>query len=201
MSVLDEITWRPTIGDPSVMGWVTVAAYALATAAALAAAGSASRTDPDSRGDELAWLLVAGLMGFLCVNKQLDLQSLVTDLGRVLARRQGWYVDRHHYQKIFIFMLIGGSLVGAGVLAMVFRRFWRQHVLLGLGLVFLLTFVAVRAIGFHHMDILLHTSWAGVRVNWFLEFTGIGLVAGAALRAYGSAGLSPPLGRDQAPPP
>jgi cytochrome bd-type quinol oxidase subunit 2 len=182
--IWQQITWRPTIGDPSVMGWVTVAAYALAAGAALAASTRAERAGDAASRSSLAWLLVAGLMALLCVNKQLDLQSLLTDLGRVLARRQGWYEDRHHMQKLFIFALISGALVAATALGMAFHRFWRQHALLGVGLVVLLTFIAVRAIGFHHLDILLHTAWAGVKFNWAMELSGIALVTWAALRAH-----------------
>ena len=63
-----------------------------------------------------------------------------------------------------------------------FRDFWRNHRLLLCGLFFTLTFIVVRAISFHHIDEILGTHIAGVRVNWFLELGGIGIVLVAALR-------------------
>jgi len=53
--------------------------------------------------------------------------------------------------------------------------------LLFCGLVFLLTFIVVRAISFHHVDMFLRSRIAGVKLNWFLELTGIFLVLLAAL--------------------
>jgi len=94
LDYLQQITWRPGIGDPTVMGWVTVGAYAVAAAVAGVAAHRARGAAAPHPGPDRTWLLVAGLMALLCVNKQLDLQSLFTDLGRVLAREQGWYARR-----------------------------------------------------------------------------------------------------------
>jgi hypothetical protein len=54
--------------------------------------------------------------------------------------------------------------------------------LLGTGLAFLLTFVVVRAISFHHVDQFLGWQLAGVTMNRLLELTGIALVLAAALR-------------------
>lgn len=38
MDFIQQLRWRPEIGDPSVMGWLTVAAYALAAGTAWLAA-------------------------------------------------------------------------------------------------------------------------------------------------------------------
>jgi hypothetical protein len=81
MNFLKEIRWEPTIGDPTFMGWFTVAAYAVA---ALLAARVWLRKR------EKIWLLVTIGMAGLCVNKQLDLQSLITAIGRVIAWHEGW---------------------------------------------------------------------------------------------------------------
>jgi hypothetical protein len=44
----------------------------------------------------------------------------------------------------------------------------------------LLTFIVVRAISFHHVDVFLKSGIAGLRMNWLLELGGISLVGGAA---------------------
>jgi hypothetical protein len=187
MDFLQAIAWRPRIGDPSVMGWVTVVAYALAAISALAAARRAQRASVPSTEYGGAWLLVAVLMALLSLNKQLDLQSLLTDVGRVMARRQGWYENRREIQQWLLVGIAGGSIVCSAIIAIRFHRFWRTHVLLGAGLVFLATFIAVRAISFHHFDVLLGTTWVGVRANWLLEIGGIALVLFAALRSSPSS--------------
>ena len=47
---------------------------------------------------------------------------------------------------------------------------------------FLLTFIVVRAISFHHFDLFLKARVGGLKMNWVLELGGIALVALAALR-------------------
>ena len=181
---IDKIRWRPEIGDPSTMGWITVAAYAFAAFTCVLAAIRTGRSPGTARGSRALWSLVALLMAFLCVNKQLDLQSLLTDIGRVLAWRQGWYEDRREFQKLFIIALLGFSLASAAFLLLRCHAFWKRHLLLAVGLVFLGTFIAVRAVSFHHFDSFLKWSPGGVRMNWLLELSGIAIVWISALFDY-----------------
>ncbi len=181
---IQHLRWRPTIGDPSLMGWLTVAAYGLAAILALAAARRAGRAHGLAAGSRATWLLVSVLMAFLCLNKQLDLQSLLTDIGRVIARKQDWYEDRREFQKWFVVGMLGVCSLTALLTVVIFHKFWRHHFLLACGLVFLLTFIAVRAISFHHVDVFLGSRLGGAKMNWILELSGIGLVMIAAIRDW-----------------
>jgi len=180
---LSQVRWRPTIGDPGFMGWFTVWAYAAcAVLAAVAALRAGDRRVPESRMKlRVVWFLVALLMGFLCINKQLDLQSLLTDLGRAAAKQEGWYGHRRGVQQVFVFCVLGGAGAFTAGLATRFRSFWASHALLLIGLIFTLTFIVVRAISFHHVDQFLHLRFEGLKLNWILELTGIALVTAAAV--------------------
>lgn len=192
MDFVQHIRWRPEIGDPSVMGWVTVAAYALAAFTAWLAA---RRTSGGASGSRGLWTMVALLMAFLSVNKQIDLQSLFTDLGRVIAKQQGWYEQRRQFQQWFVAGVLAASFLTVAIVVLRFRVFWRRHIVLGAGLAFLLTFIVVRAVSFHHVDALLRTRVAGMRMNWILELSGIGLVSVAALLDYRKPKRSAPSAR------
>lgn len=173
MNFLKEIRWEPTIGDPTFMGWFTVAAYAMA---AILAAWVWVRKR------EKVWLLVALGMAGLCVNKQLDLQSLLTAIGRVIAWHDGWFEQRRAYQKwIVLGVLAVSGLVGAWSVWR-FNAFWRSHLLLAAGTLFLVTFIAVRAVSFHNFDAFLKSDVAGMRMNWVLELGGIFMIGLAAVR-------------------
>jgi hypothetical protein len=189
---IHQLRWRPTIGDPSLMGWLTVAAYGLTAIIAFLAARRAGRAPGLSMGSRSTWLLVSALMTFLCLNKQLDLQSLFTDIGRVFSHRQGWYEDRREFQKWFVIGALGLSGVTALFTIVVFHKFWRYHFLLACGLAFMLTFIVVRAISFHHVDVFLGSRVAGAKMNWVLELTGIALVMIAAIRDWRHPRRQPP---------
>lgn len=161
------------MGDPTFMGWFTVAAYAVA--ALLAARVGLRQRDR-------IWLAVALGMAGLCVNKQLDLQSLFTAIGRVAAHHEGWYAQRRDYQKWFVLGVLAGAGGFGGWFVWRFNAFWQRHKLLSAGVVFLATFIVVRAISFHHVDVFLKSRLLGAKMNWVLELGGIFLVGLAAVR-------------------
>jgi len=179
---LSRLHWRPQIGDPTFMGWLTVAAYAAAAAVSLVAALRQPVSGPEGRRSRRVWIGVSVLMAALCVNKQLDLQSLLTDVGRVIAHAQGWYDQRRLVQRWFVAAVAAGGAIALAALAWRLRSVMKGRLVLLFGLGFLLMFIIIRAASFHHVDELLGVRIIGLRVNWILELTGIGLVGlGAAL--------------------
>jgi hypothetical protein len=181
---ISQIRWRPGIGDASFMGWFTVAAYAAAGVFCWIAARRSDFVDDPilARRYRRVWTGVAALMALLCVNKQLDLQSLVTDLGRVLARSEGWYGERRAVQRVFVLVLAASGCAAFAVLVWKTHSTLPESTLLLCGLSFLLNFIMVRAASFHHFDMFLKSRRWGVRANWALELGGIGLVAFSAAR-------------------
>lgn len=168
----DTGRWRPGIGDPTVYGWVTVAAY-LGTAALLLA----NRRLAARLGLADAFWPVAGLLMLaLGINKQLDLQTWFTQVGRDLALAQGWYDDRRVMQAAFIAALTLGGVAITLCMRRLLRSAWDQYRLCAIGVVVTLVFVVVRAATFHHVDRMLGMDFAGLRVNVLLELGGIALV-------------------------
>ena len=167
--------WSPTLGDPTVMGWLTVACYVAATALAVAVfVRQAGR-------QRIFWLGLSVLLLALAVNKQLDLQSAFTAAGRCLAKAQGWYDERHAVQVRFIVIIAGASLFFACVIAWLMRHELVQ-IWLGLaGLSVLLAFIVIRAAGFHHFDQFIGYQIAGMQMNWLLELGGIAAISLNAL--------------------
>jgi xanthine/uracil permease len=169
--------WTPGIGDPTVYGWVTVVAYAIgAYACWLAWTRSPAR-------ERNTWLVLTLIMAFLCINKQLDLQELFTDVGRAEAKEHGWYAVRHTYQVAFIAALTLASIVALTMLIARTRR--ASGALRGaiVGLALLLLFVLVRASSFHKVDWFINLHLAGVRANHVLELGGIAIVTAFAMSA------------------
>lgn len=168
--------WSPQIGDPNVTGWLTVVFY-------LVCFGLASMVTMRLKGDRGRglWFAISALMLFLAVNKQLDLQTALTATGRCMSHIQGWYEDRQTFQKLFIGgMIIVISSVIALMLAQM-RGKVRENCMAFVGLFVLMTFVMVRAVGFHHMDSLIGAEIASVSLNFIFENLGLLLIALNAL--------------------
>jgi hypothetical protein len=129
------------------------------------------------------WLVLTAVMAFLCLNKQLDLQTLLTDFGRFEAKRHGWYSERQKYQLVFIFALGALSALATIALLVWMRRagapVWGGIV----GLALLLYFIFVRASSFDKMDWLINQHVPGIRVNHVMELGGIAIVAVSAWAA------------------
>ena len=168
--------WRPGIGDPSVMGWLTVVAYLSVAALCWRCAGSARRGRPSVAGgkEPTTWYLLTALLLLLGVNKQLDLQSWMTQVGKELVRSDGW--SKSVIQGGFIAVVLATVVIAVGLL---FWLAWGRLRRLGVALVgvlFLLCFVTLRASSVHPVDRLLGTYVWGVKMNWVLELSGIACV-------------------------
>jgi hypothetical protein len=172
--------WKPGIGDPTPVGWFTVALYF--SAAVLAGVIVYVRRRELRRAERHLWqVMLLGLLG-LGANKQLDLQSALTELGRLWAYDQGWYEHRHKVQKVFI-LAVALLAVGLGTLMLaLIRRMPPATRVAALGACALLGFVLIRASSFHHVDLFIHASfWGGIRGNWLIEVGGLLVILGGQL--------------------
>jgi uncharacterized membrane protein len=121
----------------------------------------------------------------LGINKQLDLQSLLSYTAKDMALAQGWYAERAQVQQLFISGVVALALLVGVAAAYWLRRELRDVWLAVLGSAFIVAFVFVRASSFHGVDQFLSTGPGGVRMNWILELSGITCVLLGAVRFRG----------------
>jgi hypothetical protein len=176
--------WHAGIGDPTPVGWVTVLAYGLAAALCFRCA----RHLPAP----VFWWGITAALVFLGLNKQLDLQTWFTQLARDMAKRDGWYEQRRHYQVEFIAAMAGLFVAMAVVVALALRGHWRAYLKVWGGMALLLFFIVVRAASFHHVDGLLMSDLGGMRLNWVLELGALALIGVGARQLDARAQKSPP---------
>jgi hypothetical protein len=185
LAAMEGERWRPGIGDPTVLGWITVGAYLLAALGCGLAAWREPMSDgtrrPRSRPSRF-WLGLAGLMFALGINKQLDLQSLATQIGRDLIRTRGLYTERRELQFGFIVAVALVCAVALAAFLWAARRTFKSRWPAIAGMLFILGFVVIRAASFHNVDALLAARLGGMKWNWILELGGIAVVALSALR-------------------
>ena len=173
---MKEFNWTPGIGDPTPIGWLTVALY-LVTAVVCWRIARRLRDPGAATGSEApVWAAIAILFLALGINKQLDLQSALTEIGRVLAHAQGWYDRRGYVQLVFVIAVGVVCIFAAMVFLFLIRRAPAVTWLAALGTILVLAFVAIRAASFHHFDEFIGTTVLGLRWNWVLEIGGILIV-------------------------
>lgn len=181
------IDWRPGIGDPTWIGWVTAVAYLIAgwlcVRAGRGARAKSGGLPNESSRTSIMWFIFAGGLLLLGVNKQLDFQTAFIEFGRQIARGEGWYRHRRMGQAIFV-MLLGATISGVAFLAVSKQRgFFKTHKLALFGSIFLSAFVFLRAAIFNHVD---DDAGMGLgEAQWMagFELAGIVCFAAAGLRA------------------
>jgi hypothetical protein len=130
-----------------------------------------------------AWRAISVAFFVLGINKQLDLQTALTELGRILANAGEWYERRQIVQVYFIIGVAVVCLMAALILLFWARRSPFQTWLAIGGSIFVLGFVLIRAASFHHIDRFIGNRILGLKWNWVLEMGGIAMVLlGSELR-------------------
>jgi len=168
---MQEFHWRPGIGDPTVGGWVTVGLYALAAISVFRTLRAVERP-----GEGAFWRGIFIMLVLLGINKQLDLQSALTDLGRILAFLQGWYAQRQTVQVWFILGVAAVCLLVAIALLVLARKAPAPTWVALIGMAIVLAFVLIRAASFHHIDRFINARILGLKWNWVLEMGGLSVV-------------------------
>jgi hypothetical protein len=181
--------WEPGIGDNTFFGWVAVLCY-------FAAAGLcfyAWRKEQEAeRGGgaglrPVFWLALAVVMALLGINKQLDLQSWVTAVGRDAAREGGWYESRRGVQLVFVLFVLAAGVVSLVLAYRHIQGAWLRYRLAFLGAAALICFIVLRAASFHHVDVLLKLDLGIMHFNHVLELSGIGTIGYAAWQSTRAA--------------
>ncbi len=178
MGYFETIGWSPSIGDPTVVGWLTVFAYLYTATVCFKVYAKRQKLFPTqvNRMSKL-WLCFGFIFFLLAINKQLDLQSFFTQAMKYEALQQGWYEHRRAYQKLFI-LAIGAAAVFCAIgLASAYGQHLKSHFLAFFGISLLLGFVLIRAASFHNVDIWINTGTENFNFNHGIELLGIVLVA------------------------
>ena len=192
LAFTEDDHWEPGIGDPTVVGWVTVVAYFIAACLCWRAARGASKQPGTYVSPKGFWWIFTVVLILLGINKQLDLQTWFTLFFKHLALKQGWYEVRRTYQAAFIAGVAVAGVVSLTALKFLAGQATRPIRIALVGGVFLGCFILIRAASFHHVDQMLGMDLGGLKVNWLLELGSISCVGFAAWLTRPARSAFPP---------
>lgn len=173
-------SWNPSFHDHSFLGWLITGSYFACAIMAAVFATFLNRLEEKKAFH--FWLLISTIMIVLGINKQLDLQTLFTEVGRQLSNAQAWYDQRRVVQFLFIMVLSAAILTAFIWFAVTFRDLFRRFVFAFCGLFFLLSYMIMRAAAFHHFGEVIQYDIEGIQMKWVLELAGIYMIVGAGLK-------------------
>jgi hypothetical protein len=175
---LNHFNWSPGIADPTIGGWAIVVLYCLAAMSCWVTARHLHHGQ-----ERLIWRSFSVLFLLLGANKQLDLLQALTELGRLLAKTEGWYAQHRSIQLAFIACIAVLCVIAATTLLIWARRSPASTWFVLLGTILVIGFVFIRAASFHSIDRFVFSEVLGYRWKWILEMGGISIVlVASALR-------------------
>jgi hypothetical protein len=126
------------------------------------------------------WFLLAIALAVLAINKQLDLQTALTNMLREDAEHRGWYQQRRVLQIAFVACAIFAAAFGLWLLYRLLGSHWRVHRLALCGLLLLALYLLLRVADIERAGEMLGMSLTAENVRMVLEWTGLICVAIAA---------------------
>lgn len=179
LSIIVDGRWQPSVGDPTIVGWAIFAAYIAAALLCVRCAVVEGRMSLDrgAKKRRVFWWVVAIILLLLAVNKELDLQTWLTEVAMRMAKEQGWY-DRYSTVQLWF-----ASAVAAAGLFSIAVGMWLMRPLRGcrlafFGLVILVVFIFGRIAAGPLWRVM--QKYFTLEVRQIVEFAGILCVAVSA---------------------
>jgi hypothetical protein len=172
------MTFFNGIRDLSIVGWLIALLYFLAAIRCWIIARRLrwAAHDIDGTKELRCWRSITASCFVLGLSKQLDIPTVLTNSGRLIARLQGWYDQRRSAQLALVAVLALVSLIALILLVRWARNAPVSTWLAVAASVMLVGYFAIRAVSFHSVDRLISMRILGVSLNSILEIAGIGAV-------------------------
>lgn len=168
--------WSESFGDPTLAGWLATFGFFL-TAWICRRVVFFWPTRKKDQSERRLWIVLGFLFLLLGINKQLDLQTLLFEVGKSMAHSNSWYAERRVVARGFL-VLVALLATGGSLLLYRFVRHASEHAkIAAAGAVLLFGFIVVRAALFTKVSHVL-----GGRFHHGIELIGIAVSATAGMR-------------------
>jgi hypothetical protein len=169
--------WTLGIGDPTFLGWFTTVCYFITTIFCIRSYCLQTRLhDQKGKNGAILWLWLGLLYLLLGFNKQLDLQTLLSAIGKSIACSQGWYEHRRLVQALFILILACCLFFITGVLLNIARKLNRPQKISIFGTCLVFVYMLGRAMLFLHISRIFPIITPDNNYFWIVELFGLAIV-------------------------
>lgn len=173
--------WRTQRGDYTLAGWGITLSYAVCVFFFIYCLKGVANHDASER---LFWRVLFMVVLLLCINKQLDLQMLITDIARTAAKELQVYEFRKPIQ-IKVISFFASMAIGLFCLVGMLVRQAHKGLLLALAGISVITgYLFLRLMSYHSVDAMLGRKLFIFSLFDVIEFLGI-LLIGAGVVWYG----------------
>lgn len=136
----------------------------------------------DRQARRVWWALAVASVA-LGVIRQFQVLAVVTELGRVSARSEGWYADRRVLQGALLAGFVCVWLLLLVPLSRRARRFPRAPVVAATMIGLLAALAGLQLVSLHQVDSILNYVIAGIRVARWLELAALLMLCGTTIAA------------------
>ncbi len=157
--------------DSAGSNWIRVAGYLVVAALAQVARWRERRRAALDDGVwPPFWMLTGAVLVVMAIARAGSIGDAIGDLGRERAENSGWYQSRRPVQAVVVAAVGMGWLISVSVACWRTPERRRRYLPMGLAIVTLLAFAAIRIVSLHQIDSVLHRRHIGViRVGTLTE--------------------------------
>lgn len=174
--IVENNHWIPSVSDPNIIGWITVAIYFIVAIICLKAAFIPIDNNLHQEKIKRFWLFLTFFLIALGINKQLDLQTLFTQLGKNISIEQGWYENRRLVQLCFIILIGIICITSITLLLKIYKRSSAAIKTSLISCIILFSFILIRASSFHYIDSFINITVMSIKMDWLLELGGLATI-------------------------
>lgn len=171
------MAWQLGFGDPTLAGWLITLSYLIAFGICIQVVSAHNNIFARKRSKQrLLWVIISLLMLFLALNKQLDLQTLLTDIGKSIFEKSALHEDRRKYQTLFVLSVASIFVIAIFAIFIELLTVLKKHLLAIAGLGLIALFILYRAASIHHFADFFEYEILSFQFRDFVEISGIILI-------------------------
>ena len=113
---------------------------------------------------------IAAVLVILLISRFFNINDLITNETRMLAKNENWYNERRPLQMLFVCMIFISAIMLFLIMEKKSGIIWKLYSMFFTGIILLTGFIVISAASYHPVDQLLRKQLVGIRYSRIIEF-------------------------------